>query len=91
MQYSRYSEPAVREALRDTPVILIHGSRQCGKTTLAQVKDACAEHFAAGVVFYDGDSILPFGERLFAVPISILTPQPPANAPLEAHDKTHAP
>jgi predicted AAA+ superfamily ATPase len=23
------------EALRDSPVVLIHGARQCGKTTLA--------------------------------------------------------
>ena len=35
-QYRRYSESALREALQDTPVVLIHGSRQCGKTTLAQ-------------------------------------------------------
>ncbi|MGE8498562.1 MAG: ATP-binding protein [Pseudomonas sp.] len=42
---------------------------------LHKLKDACAERFAAGVVLYDGDSILPFGERLFAVPISILIPQ----------------
>jgi hypothetical protein len=36
MQYPRYSEAPLREALQDTPVVLIHGSRQCGKTTLAQ-------------------------------------------------------
>lgn len=36
MRYPRYSEAPLREALRDTPVVLIHGSRQCGKTTLAQ-------------------------------------------------------
>lgn len=34
--YHRFIENAVTEALQDTPVILIHGSRQCGKTTLAQ-------------------------------------------------------
>ncbi len=33
--YSRFSEALLREALEDTPVILIYGSRQCGKTTLA--------------------------------------------------------
>lgn len=31
--------------------------------------------FAAGVVFYDGESIVPFGERLFAMPISVLIPE----------------
>ncbi len=41
---------------------------------LIKLKDACGEQFAAGVVFYDGETILPFGEKLFAVPISILTP-----------------
>ena len=33
--YPRFSEAQLREALEDTPVVLIHGSRQCGKTTLA--------------------------------------------------------
>jgi len=41
---------------------------------LNKLKDACNDQFAAGVVFYDGENILPFGEKLFAVPISILTP-----------------
>ncbi len=32
----RLVEPRLKEALADTPVVLIHGPRQCGKTTLAQ-------------------------------------------------------
>ncbi len=39
---------------------------------LKKLKDACGKQFAAGAVFYDGEHILPFGEKLFAVPISIL-------------------
>ncbi|MDP2284858.1 MAG: ATP-binding protein [Pseudohongiella sp.] len=39
---------------------------------LIKLREACAEQFVCGLVFYDGDSVLPFGERLFAVPISIL-------------------
>jgi len=35
--YPRYAEPRLTEALADSPVVLIHGPRQCGKTTLAQV------------------------------------------------------
>ncbi len=35
--YPRFAEPSLVEALADTPVVLIHGPRQCGKTTLAQV------------------------------------------------------
>jgi len=32
----RHLEPRLREALRDTPAVLIHGPRQSGKTTLAR-------------------------------------------------------
>jgi len=41
---------------------------------LTKLKEASGEKFAAGVVFYDGERILSFGEKLFAVPISALTP-----------------
>jgi len=33
---TRYVLPRLEEALADSPVVLIHGPRQCGKTTLAQ-------------------------------------------------------
>jgi predicted AAA+ superfamily ATPase len=32
----RLAESAVEEALADTPVVLVHGPRQCGKTTLTK-------------------------------------------------------
>ena len=35
--YPRHIEPRVTEALADTPVVLIHGPRRCGKSTLAQI------------------------------------------------------
>jgi uncharacterized protein len=35
--YPRFAERSLVEALSDTPVVLIHGPRQCGKTTLARV------------------------------------------------------
>jgi len=35
--YPRYAERRLIEALADSPVVLIHGPRQCGKTTLARV------------------------------------------------------
>ena len=35
--YPRFAEARLTEALADSPVVLIHGPRQCGKTTLAQV------------------------------------------------------
>lgn len=39
---------------------------------LRKLKDAVGNHFVAGVVLYDGESIASFGEGLFAVPISML-------------------
>jgi len=45
--YPRFAERRLTEALEDSPVALIHGPRQCGKTTLAQM--VCApEHLASG-------------------------------------------
>src|SRR5438105_477849 len=34
--YPRFIRPRLTEALTDTPVVLVHGPRQCGKTTLAR-------------------------------------------------------
>ena len=34
--YPRFATSALTEALGDSPVVLIHGPRQCGKTTLAR-------------------------------------------------------
>ena len=34
--HRRFAEAALVEALSDTPAVLIHGPRQCGKTTLAR-------------------------------------------------------
>ena len=34
--HPRFVLPRLTEALEDTPVVLIHGPRQCGKTTLAR-------------------------------------------------------
>ena len=35
--YPRYSEQPLVEALEDSPAVLIHSPRQCGKTTLARI------------------------------------------------------
>jgi predicted AAA+ superfamily ATPase len=36
LPFARLLAPRLREALRDTPAVLIHGPRQSGKTTLAR-------------------------------------------------------
>jgi predicted AAA+ superfamily ATPase len=38
--YPRYLAPRLREALADTPAVLVHGPRQSGKTTLARAVGA---------------------------------------------------
>lgn len=50
--YPRYAEPLLREALLDSPVVLIHGPRQCGKTTLAR---AVGDHLSYAYVTFDDD------------------------------------
>ena len=37
MLYPRFAASRLKEALTDTPIVLIHGPRQCGKTTLARL------------------------------------------------------
>lgn len=50
--YPRYAGPRLQEALVDSPVVLIHGPRQCGKTTLAR---AVAEPLGYEYVTFDDD------------------------------------
>ena len=49
--YPRSIELRLVEALQDSPVVLIHGPRQCGKTTLAQI--TCAPNYLTS----GGDSL----------------------------------
>lgn len=44
--YPRFAEERVTEVLADSPVVLIRGPRQCGKTTLAQM--VCPSENLAG-------------------------------------------
>lgn len=53
--YPRFMQPRLEEALADTPVVLIHGPRQCGKTTLAR-HVGIAEGY--GYVSFDDDVAL---------------------------------
>ena len=50
--YPRFAQPGVVEALADSPAVLIHGPRQCGKTTLARM--VAATHGYAYITLDDG-------------------------------------
>ena len=39
---------------------------------LRRLRDACGERFAAGVVIYDGETSVGFGDGMYAVPIRLL-------------------
>ena len=39
---------------------------------LKRLRDSLGERFACGVLLHDGDSVLPFGDRLFAMPVAQL-------------------
>ena len=52
---ARHARSRLTEALADSPVVLVHGPRQCGKTTLAQVV-AKAKGYA--YVTFDDDVLL---------------------------------
>ena len=49
--YARHAERRLIEAVEDSPVVLIHGPRQCGKTTLAQLT------FAPGYLTWKGSRV----------------------------------
>jgi hypothetical protein len=55
--YRRFSATRLREALVDSHVVLIHGPRQTGKTTLAKLV---------------GETSASFGKNLYAMPIRLL-------------------
>ena len=56
--YPRHVERRLAEALEDSPVVLIHGPRQCGKTTLAQYA------YAPDYLTVEGAYLTVDGERL---------------------------
>ena len=58
--YPRLIEPRLAEALEDSPVVLIHGPRQCGKTTLAQYAYA-PSHFRWGDKHLRGEERRDYG------------------------------
>ena len=56
--YPRHVEHRLAEALEDSPIVLIHGPRQCGKTTLAQYT------YAPNYLTWGGQRLTWGGQRL---------------------------
>ncbi len=55
--YPRSAERRLVEALEDSPVVLIHGPRQCGKTTLAQITCTPNYHLGGRRLTWGGDRL----------------------------------
>lgn len=58
IMYPRFSLSKLQAALADTPAVLIHGARQCGKTTLAQMAGSDYAYFS-----FDDENILATAKR----------------------------
>lgn len=56
--YPRFALAKLQDALADTPAVLIHGARQCGKTTLAQMAGEDYAYFS-----FDDENILATAKR----------------------------
>jgi len=69
--YPRYLAPRLREALVDTPAVLIHGPRQCGKTTLARM---VGKRRGYRYVSFDDDAVRAAARR---DPIGFVAALPP--------------
>jgi len=57
----------------ETVAIEVKASATVGRgdfRPLSKLRDACGDRFRAGVVIYSGERTLPFGDRLWAVPVS---------------------
>ena len=69
--YPRFAKTRLTDALADTPVVLVHGPRQCGKTTLArEVGDAAGYAY----VSFDDDVALAAAK---ADPLGFISDLPP--------------
>lgn len=72
MPIPRLLAPRLREALRDTPAVLIHGPRQSGKTTLARI---VGEPMGYRYLSFDDTGILAAARRDPAGFVSDLAPR----------------
>ena len=71
LPYPRFAQARLTQALADTPVVLLHGPRQCGKTTLAQ---AVAEPVGYGYLTFDDENLAAAAR---ADPVGFVASLPP--------------
>jgi len=69
--YPRFLRQRVEQALADTPAVLLHGPRQCGKTTLA--RQVC-EPLGYGYLSFDDDALRAAAQ---ADPVGLVADLPP--------------
>jgi len=67
----RILQASLQASLTDTPVVLIQGPRQCGKTTLAR---KVAEPLGYGYISFDDDNLVRAAR---ADPLGFVTDLPP--------------
>lgn len=67
----RFTRPRLLELLADTPVVLVHGPRQCGKTTLAR---SVEQERAYAYYTFDDDNLLA---AVQADPVGFVAELPP--------------
>lgn len=63
--YPRFAEHLLKEALADSPAVLIHGPRQCGKTTLARMMNPSQPKVWGGetVIEWGGANYITFDDE----------------------------
>ena len=69
--FPRFAQARLTEALADTPVVLLHGPRQCGKTTLART---VADPAGYGYLTFDDDNLVAVAK---ADPVGFVADLPP--------------
>ena len=40
---------------------------------LASLRDALCDHFVRGVLMYTGQDIMPLGDRIYAIPVGVMS------------------
>ena len=64
--------PLLKRLLTQFPVVVVSGLRQTGKSTLLKEEAAISRDRTYVILAYQGDQVLPWREKIWAVPLSVL-------------------